>query len=450
MKGTIERLCTAGLLTLSLVVAGCGGGGGGDQGDRVSLNGECDQNAAVYNIMNNWYYWYDEMPAVDPDDYESPEALLEVLTLPEQNLGKHYSYLTTVAEEQAFLENAAYVGFGFSMGLDQNDRLFLKESFEGGPAYSQGMRRGDEITAIDGVAVSSMTIDQLNASFGPDEAGYEVTFDVTHADGTMEVITVAKAEVDAPVVAYVKTDLGEGDTTYIFFRSFVFPAFDELDAAFAQMKAAGDTQLVLDLRYNGGGLISVADHLGGLIAGTDHAGKLLAEIDFNDKHQNENEQFLIDMLANTVDVSDLVVIMTGGTASASEMIINGLAPHMNVKTVGSTSYGKPVGQSAFDFCTTEILRAVAFSVVNSEGTSDYYTGFTPTCPAEDDVLHPLGDAAEASLQEALNLLDSGNPGQACSSASPKAQYKLAERQAVQPQGDPLIRDGWDVLTGGAR
>lgn len=450
MKSVAGRILNAGLLALALIVTGCGGGDGGGMVDNNNLN-RCNENQEIYSIMNEWYYWYDEMPDVDPDDYATPQALLDVLTQPEQDLGKHYSYLTTVAEEEAFLSNAAYVGFGFSMGMDADGRIFLKESFEGSPAHDAGMRRGDEIISVDGVDVASMSTEQFNEALGPDEKGYTVTFGVRHPDGTTDSYAVSKDEVETPVVAHVTTDLGNGDTTYIFFRSFVNPAFDALDDAFAQMKAAGDTQLVLDLRYNGGGLISVAEHLGGLIAGVDHEGKLIAEIDFNDKHQEQNQEFLIQMLANTVDVSDLVVIMTGSTASASEMVINGLAPHMNVKTVGDTSYGKPVGQSRFEFCMTDILRAVAFSVINSEGTSDYYRGFDPYCEANDDVFHPLGSAEEDSISEALYLLDDvANPAQNCSSASAKAQRELAKRKAVQPAGNPLVRDGWDVLTGGAR
>lgn len=425
-----------------MVLAGCGGGGGG--GNNTVY--ECDQNVSVHTIMNSWYYWYQDMPSVDPHDYATPQELLDVLTQPEQDLGKHYSYLTTVAEENAFLSNAAYVGFGFSMVVDDNGRLFLRESFDGGPAYVAGMRRGDEITAINGMAVASMTTEQLNDELGPSEAGYTATFDVTHPDAGTDSYEISKAEVDTPVVAHVQTDLGDGDTTYIFFRSFVDPAFDALDQAFAQMKAANDTQLILDLRYNGGGLISVADHLGGLIAGTDHAGTVIAEIDFNDKHQNQNEQFIINAATNTVDVTDLVVITTDGTASASEMIINGLDPHMNVTTVGSTSYGKPVGQSRFTYCDSKILRAVAFKVVNSLDQGEYYTGIPADCAAVDDILNPLGAPAEASVAEALNYLDTGS----CSATSVKAQYELAKRVAVQPGGDPLIRDGWDVLTGGAR
>lgn len=457
------------LLTLALGVAGCGSDGGsttpmGDRGlgdtDNTCTVG--DEKEVVHALMNDVYYWYDEVPDLDPADYANKEALLDALIQPEKNRGHVYSYLTTVAEEEAFLSNAAYVGFGFSMAQDQNGDIYLRESFPGSPAAEAGMVRGDRIDAIDGVDVSTMTDAQFNAALGPNEEGYEVTFEVFHPDLGTRDITVAKAEVEAPVVGNVVHDLGAAsDTTYIFFRSFVEPAFQELDAAFAAMAAAGDTKLVLDLRYNGGGLVSVAQHLGSLINGIDNEGEVLAELEFNDRYSDLNDAHLLETLSNSVDVTDLVVVTTGGTASASEMIINGLEPFadsIHVAIVGSTTYGKPVGQSRLTFdlvkpeCTEDILRGVTFSVVNSVGTSDYYTGFTPAmvggCAADDDVLNALGDPAEASLASALHYLDNGYTCDTTSTS--KARRMQAKMMSLQPEGNPFIRDGWDLLIGGAR
>lgn len=475
----MKTILPAVLLSLSLVIAGCGsdggsttpvgdrlgdtgGDGGGDTGGTDNTCTAGDEKDVVHTFMNDVYYWYDEVPDVDPADYSTKEDLLVALTQPERNRGHVYSYLTTIAAEDAFLSNAAYVGFGFSMAQDQNGDIYLRESFPGGPAAAAGMVRGDRIDAIDGVAVSTMTDAEFNAALGPNEEGYEVTFEVYHPDLGTRSVTVAKAEVEAPVVGNVVHDLGAAqDTTYIFFRSFVEPAFEELDTAFAAMQAAGDTKLVLDLRYNGGGLVSVAQHLGSLIGGVDNDGEVIAKIEFNDRYASNNEEYLLETLANSVDISDLVVITTGNTASASEMIINGLEPfsdNLHVAIVGSTTYGKPVGQSRLEFsfvnpdCDEDILRAVTFSVVNSVGTSDYYTGFTPAmvggCPANDDLMNALGDTDEASLASALYYLD--NAYQCDSASAMKARRVQAKMMSLQPDGNPFIRDGWDLLIGGAK
>lgn len=451
-----QRTFLAAAASTAMLLAACGGDngtpvdgtGGISDPDPVDTCSVDDEKQAVHDIMNDVYYWYEQVPDVDPDDYASKQALLDTLIQPEKDIGKEYSYLTTVEAEDAFLSNASYVGFGFSTARDVSNRVFLRESFEGGPAHEAGMRRGDEIAAIDGVDTASMSAAQLNAAYGPAEAGHTVTFSVTHSDNSTDTYEVAKAEVVAPVVGEVRHNLGAAeDITYIFFRSFVNPAFDQLDEAFAGMRAAGDTRLVLDLRYNGGGLVSVAGHLGSLIAGNDHEGEVLAKLEFNDRYTQYNEEYLVEQLANSVDVTDIVAITTRSSASASEMIINGLQPFsdtIDVRTVGSPSFGKPVGQSRLEFCETEILRAVTFKVVNAEDRGEYYLGITPDCAAEDDILQPLGSEDEASLAGALYYLENGS----CDAvASSKAFSVHAKRMSLQPDED---MDGWDVLVGGAR
>src|SRR5690606_31568637 len=118
----------------------------------------------------------------------------------------------------------------------------------------------------------------------------------------------------------------------------------------------------LDLRYNGGGLIAVGAHLASLIAGEGAAGEAVAELEYNDKHQDENQRYLMENLANSVNVERVAVITTSASASASEMIINGLRPHVDVATIGGTTFGKPVGQNGFEFCEEDILRPVTFNV----------------------------------------------------------------------------------------
>lgn len=458
MKRMIGKLLSSGLLAMAVLITGCGGGGGGggDDGDDsagLDIDGVCsvvEQKQVVDDLMHDVYYWYKEAPDVDPSNYGSKEALLDVLIQPEKDRGHEYSYLTTVAEEQAFLSNAAYVGFGFSMATDQAGRIFLRESFPGGPAHDAGMERGDEIISINGEDVSLMSTAQFNAALEADT----LTFGVRHPDESVNAYPISKAEVELPVVGDVVHNLGAAqDTTYIFFRSFVDPAFNELETAFAAMKDEGDTKLILDLRYNGGGLVTVAQRLGSLIAGGTHAEAIVANLEFNDRYASQNQSYRLETRTNTVDVTDMVVITTGGTASASEMIINGLDPFINVATVGATSYGKPVGQSRLDFdllnadCTDDILRGVTFKVVNADGVGEYYTGFQPICAADDDVLHQLGSADEESLRSALYYLENGG----CDPAiTPKAQYAQAKRLSRYPQGDPFIRDGWDLLIGGAR
>src|SRR5438874_13690601 len=119
-----------------------------------------------------------------------------------------------------------------------------------------------------------------------------------------------------------------------------------------------------------------------------------------------NQTYTMPNPAQSLGLDRLVVITTGGSASASEMIINGLRPYMPVTVVGSTTHGKPVGQLTYNFCD-KVLYAVAFKSTNARGEGDYFGGIPADCAAPDDLDHPLGDASEGSLAAALQYLRTG-------------------------------------------
>jgi hypothetical protein len=193
---------------------------------------------------------------------------------------------------------------------------------------------------------------------------------------------------------------------YIVFRNFVEPSVAALDESFTALRTAGATELVLDLRYNGGGLVSVAQHLASLIGGEKMSGKVLAEYVHNDRHRELNRQLRFESKPNALNLTRLVVITTQASASASELIINGLRPYMPVIVIGDRTYGKPVGQYGLPFCD-KVLNAVSFALKNALGEADYFTGLPATCPAGDALDRQLGDIEEASLKEAFVYLRTG-------------------------------------------
>ena len=188
---------------------------------------------------------------------------------------------------------------------------------------------------------------------------------------------------------------------YLFFRNFVQPSVAALTDAFTALKAAGATELVLDLRYNGGGLVDVAVHLASLIGGTRTNGQVMLNYVHNDKIGpilNKTTRFANPEQA--LNLQRLVVITTRGSASASELVINSLRAYIPVTIIGDTTYGKPVGQYGMRFCD-KILYPVAFSIKNANNEGDFFDGLPVDCAAGDDYLHQLGDTAEASFAEAL-------------------------------------------------
>ncbi len=250
--------------------------------------------------------------------------------------------------------------------------------------------------------------------------------------------TLAKRLVTIPTVSQTAVlDSGGARVGYIHFRNFVQPSVEALNTAFTQLREQGATDLVLDLRYNGGGLVSVAQHLAGLIAGPSLAGQVFVQFTHNDKQSSRNTAYRFEAKPQALAATRLVVIATGGSASASEAIVNGLRPYMDVKVVGETTYGKPVGQYGFDFCD-KVLYPVAFLVTNARGEADYFEGIPADCAAADDVDHALASPREASLAEALYVLRNGRcSGAAAARAEVQARSRARERE--------LRRGGWRDL-----
>jgi C-terminal processing protease CtpA/Prc len=226
------------------------------------------------------------------------------------------------------------------------------------------------------------------------------------------------------------------------FTTFVRPGEDELRQAFTSFQEAGVQRLVIDLRYNSGGLLSTAALLGSLIDGGAAGEPLIIET-YNDKNQSLNRARLMFETPEAVSVPEVVFLATGRTASASEQVINGLSPYLNVRMVGSRTLGKPVGADSWVHCDYAIAP-ITFHSLNAAGQGDYFNGIQPECEVPDDLLHRLGDPEEAQLQAALRLLD----GKSCveeetASLQPKSLALPGARALRElPPGPIADLPGW--------
>ena len=228
----------------------------------------------------------------------------------------------------------------------------------------------------------------MAAALGPSQEGYSIRFRYERADGSAVDATMAKRAVTIPTVSDLNVYEVDGRKIgYLFFRNFVTPSRQALDDAFNALRDVGATELVLDLRYNGGGLVSIAQHLASLIGGARTEGQIFAEYFHNARNAFRNEVTRFEHKDNTLSLQRLVVVTTGGSASASELVINALRPFIPVTTVGETTYGKPVGQYGITFCD-KVLYPVAFTLRNALGQGDYFSGIAADCPAADDAGPP--------------------------------------------------------------
>ena len=398
------------------------------------------QNTFVRNTLQDMYYWYRELPDPNPALFDTPEAYLEAVRY--RALDSSFSYIGLRAAEDAFYSDSQFIGFGFSTKQTGDDEVRIAQVFPDSPASDAGLARSDRLLAINGRPVAELLrTGEIGTIFGPSEVGVPGELAWQDLAGNEREATMVKRLVTIPTVSLVHVLEVEGRRVgYVVFRNFVRPSVEALDQSFAALAAAGATDLVLDLRYNGGGLVSVAQHLGGLIGGNRTSTQVFTQFVHNDKNAFRNSVLPFPDPASALDLPRLVVITTRASASASEMIVNSLRPFIPVTVVGDATYGKPVGQYGFNFCE-KVLYPVAFSVQNAANQGDYFGGIPADCPAADDLDRAFGDPEEASLAEALHFVARG----ACSGRSTGAASALS---ALRRQTERTARpDGWQLLLG---
>ena len=395
------------------------------------------QNRYVNDVMRDIYFWNTELPTVNPASYASPESLLEALRY--RPLDEHFSYIGSRASEEAFYSDSQFVGFGFGNAYDGLG-LKILQVFPDSPASEAGLQRGDRIVSIEGQSVIALaTSGALGSALGPSQEGFGMSFRYERLDGSRVAARMVKRPVTIPTVSYLNVHEVDGRRVgYLFFRNFVEPSRAALSEAFDALRSVGATELVLDLRYNGGGLVSIAQHLASLIGGSRTDGQVFAEYFHNSRNAFRNETTRFEGKPNSLNLQRLVVITTRSSASASELVINALRPFIPVTTIGEPSYGKPVGQYGITFCD-KVLYPVAFTLRNANGQGDFFGGIPADCAAPDDADRQLGDAQEASLAEALHVVATGQ----CSAVAATEPMRRTNRV----RADLQPRSGLDQLIG---
>ena len=389
------------------------------------------QNLWVRDQLNEYYYWYQHMPpGVDPAGFNSPEAYLEAVRY--RPIDNSFSFITEAASNDAFYSDSQFIGYGFGNQTTANEVRVL-QVYVDSPASEAGLSRGDRIITINGRSVASLVADgTIGSAFGRADIGVATTIEWETLAGERRSARMIKRLVTIPTVSLTSVvDVDGRKVGYLFFRNFVQPSTAALTEAFAALKTAGATELVLDLRYNGGGLVDVAVHLASLIGGTRTNGQVMLNYVHNDKIGpilNKTTRFANPEQA--LNLQRLVVITTRGSASASELVINSLRPFMPVTIIGDSTYGKPVGQYGLRFCE-KVLYPVSFSIKNANLEGDFFDGLPADCAAGDDYTHQLGDTSEASFAEALTFIRTG----ACSpKPAGEALAARAPRFVLRPTG----------------
>jgi C-terminal processing protease CtpA/Prc len=502
-----RRFVPRAAIVLLTTMAACGGGGGGggfQSGvflDAATFIARCesprsgtdpftggpfpdvqgtttDENNFLRSHSNNTYLWYDEITDVDPSLNDNPLdyfALLRTGAKTSSGQDKDKFHFTYDSDDWYQLsQSGVSSGYGLNWALLSSvppRDIIIAYTQPNSPATNLAtpLARGAQVLAVDGVDINVGTqagVDTLNAGLFPSAIGETHTFTVldlgsqTSRDVTMTSASITSAPVqDAQVLTTLTGNVG-----YMVFNDHIATAEQALIDAVNLFRnhdnGQGIDDLVIDIRYNGGGFLAIASELAYMIAGpVPTAGRTFEELQFNDKHPTTNPvtgqslsptPFYAQTLGPpfnatpgqalpTLNLPRVFVLTGPGTCSASEAVMNGLrGVDVEVIQIGSTTCGKPYGFYPAHNCGTSYFT-IQFRGVNDMNFGDYTDGFSPAntaadqagsvipgCSVADDFTKQLGDPTESRLSVALAYRD----GQACPSANGLAPSILG-KAAIQ-------------------
>jgi carboxyl-terminal processing protease len=357
----------------------------------------------VLDSMQDYYLFYDQLPSIDEAAYPDPESYVEALRVTPFD---RYSYVTEEASSQAFFEEGQRFGFGMRVQRTTDGTLYFTLVEPLSPLGAANVERGDEIVAINGVSADSFTAEFIEAAFGGLEEAIDITFTVRKRGQTDTVdVTVTKGLYDIQtVLANTTLQHNNKRVGYLNFLTFLDTSESELNTAFTTLKNEQVDELVLDLRYNLGGRIAIAEQLGSLIAGQAVDNTTFTRFTYNDKYSHQDVSYPFQARTNALDLERVYVLTSPDTCSASEMVINSLRPFIEVITVGGTTCGKPFGTRSNAYCG-KVINALEVNLLNAANAGGYYDGMPASCPASENITQRLGEPGENLLSAALYHID---------------------------------------------
>lgn len=400
----------------------------------------------IYAGMNEIYLYKADVPTLADgyfstelewrnflDGFDSPLDLYEGL----QTSMDGFSFMTEnyVALENNFAGKATTNGMQLGLFLFGNNEILAIVNYvlPNTPAEEKGIKRGVAFTEVNGKRMTLSNYQGLLAAQNYTITIAEIKGSSIYA--TEETVTLNKVEYNTNPVYITKTmDVDGRKVGYLMYNSFTANYDEQLNNAFAELQTAGITDLVLDLRYNGGGSVASAVGLAGMITGQ-YKDQVFLKQQWNEKYQNawpaesyinrfkdnitldrqlESER---DVLLNSLGLNKVYVLTTDRTASASELIINGLDPYIDVVQIGTTTTGKfqasvtlydspNFGREGANENHTYAIQPLVYKSTNKDGVSDYVEGIDPDIEVEEDPgnMGVLGDKNEPLLKAALNQI----------------------------------------------
>lgn len=435
---------------------------------------------SIFLYAKEIYLWNDALPSLttfsprsynsSSDNYTNLTSELFAITRypinPATNLPYEYNKDYPSAAKYSFIDDLVASGkltfapdakssigldgkgndFGLALaavGTNSSYKIYFKYTSPSSPAALAGLGRGDVIETVNGKSIGTDFNNEVSFINNAFDATKNTTVQITgkKKDNSAYNLTLTKASyTSSPIYKDSVFTTSGKKVGYLAFARFSDDnnSSTALDNVFTKFVNAGVTDLIIDLRYNGGGYVSTAEHLINLIAPSSANGKVMFSEAYNSTMQNgqatilrnqplrdqsgkiqysngkmvtyadlsytiADNTFNINKTSGITNVGKVVFITTGSTASASELVINNLRPYVDVKTVGETSYGKPVGFFPVRIDKYDVYMS-NFSSTNASGNGNYYAGFTPDSQKSDDVTKDFGNSNELCTAAALSYI----------------------------------------------
>lgn len=435
------------LTCAALLLAACGGGGGGDPVGEPLTCSLPDRKDWLRDYMRQWYLWNASSPSPDPTPFATVDDYFQALLYDgdAQVPADRFSYGQSTESFQRFFGAGRTLGYGlFVAGIEVEGRpdlpLRIRHLEPRSDAAARGLRRGEQIVSVNGRPASELIAADDFDILVPQSVGERLEL-VVRGPGGDRSVTLTAGIYDltpVPTTAVVGTPDGRR-VGYVMVKDMVSQADGPVATAFARFRAEGVTEAVIDLRYNGGGQVAVGRNVASYVNAGLTAGQTYVDLLYNPQRAPDNDQtFRFADPAAALALSRVYVLAGPRTCSASEQLVNGLRPFVDVVLVGGQTCGKPVGFLPRDDGCGTTWSAVNFESRNARGDGRYYDGLAPACAAADDLDRPLGDPAEGLLAVALAHADRG----VCPVGAPPVS-PLGLR-AAPPQRLPRDREGQTV------
>ena len=403
-----------------------------DQDDSIALREyDFEIEDFIWEALNTYYYWQDTVPDLADNRFNSQKSYASFLSRSNENQEQLFESLlfdkdrfSWIVSDYTALENQlrrVYTTSGMILGLERigesNDLFaYVRYVLPDSDASEKNIKRGDLFLSINN---EQLTMDNYRDLLRSDVELFSIQLAQISGQTVSPTgisVDLVKAEIqENPIHIHKLIELNNAKIGYLMYNGFVADFDDQLESAFAEFQTQGINQLVIDLRYNRGGRTSSSIKLASMITGQ-FSGEVFAQTQHNDKLSSLNEDYLFEATAAQLKMDRLYVISSAETASASELLINGLSPYIDVILIGDDTTGKNVGSySIYDWIDDEgnrnprhtwAMQPITLKIANSEGFAGFENGLQADYRLQEDVanLGFLGEIDEPLLEKTLEVM----------------------------------------------